>query len=614
MAVAVAFNGTLAVLSYHEHEALFGQALTDVRAQSSTLSGAVENQLDHAERTLLGIADVLSATPEAWEAKSAAAHRLLLRHQSVSPFLQSLFLVGADGQLHATSSTIDPEPLDLSERDYFKAMEAGVRDRLFVGRPVVSRHDGQWVVPIARALDNQQGRLEMVLAGAITTQAVEGLIAAQGFGNGTRVAILLPDGRSIGCRAVPDCAVASDLVADRYPMDRFAEAEGFALDQAYLGGDAGPAAYHRGEKYGLTVVVAADHGTVLKPWRSALPYKLALAASGTAFILLAAAALVRQLKRRIQAMRALTDANASLESDVAERARELQESEERLRGFIQAARDGVIIIDERGIIQEFNPSAAQMFGYAATEVVGRNVGMLMPEEDARHHDRYVAHSETAGQRAIGCTRELFGRRCDGVHFPIELTVGTHFAHGHRVHVGVIRDITERKASEEALRRLANVDGLTGVLNRRHFMEEGERLMSLARRSGRPIAALMLDADHFKSVNDRYGHGVGDSVLKALAETVSANLRDTDILGRLGGEEFAVLLPDTDQAGAEDLTERLLSAIRELRVQADGQSLGFTISAGIALGCREALEDLLKRADSALYDAKHAGRDRAVMAV
>lgn len=613
LAGVIAFNGGLAALSYREHEALLDQALHDAQRQSRALSAALENQFDSADRIVSGIADVLATTPEAREEKSVTAHRLLLRRHFAAPFLRSLFLVGPDGHLHATSSTIDPEPLDLSDRDYFRAMQQGGYDQLFVGDPVFSRLDEERIVPIARALNDRFGRLQMVVAGAVTVRAIEGLIAAQGFENATQVALLLPDGTPLGCRAVPACETAPGRPAHRFAMTGFMAEEGAGEHQTYLGGPAGPAAFRRGGNYGLAVVVVGDRAAILKPWESTLPYTVALGASGTAAIMLAAAALVRQIRRRTQAMRELTDANALLESKAAERTRDLQESGERLRGFLQAARDAVVIIDEHGLIQEFNASAAQMFGYAASEVMGRNVGMLMPDEDARQHDAHVAHSEVAGQRAIGRKRELFGRRCDGVLFPIELTVGTHFVTGHRVHVGVIRDITERKANEEALRRMANVDGLTGVSNRRHFMEEGERLMALARRSERPIAALMLDADHFKSVNDRCGHDVGDLVLKALAETVAGSLRNSDIMGRLGGEEFAVLLPDTTRAGAEDLTERLLDAIRALRIESGPHSVRFTISAGVAMGCGESLEDLLKRADNALYEAKHGGRDRAVMA-
>jgi diguanylate cyclase (GGDEF)-like protein len=115
--------------------------------------------------------------------------------------------------------------------------------------------------------------------------------------------------------------------------------------------------------------------------------------------------------------------------------------------------------------------------------------------------------------------------------------------------GTHTDITERKLLEEELRRQAHVDYLTGVYNRRHFMERAEQELSRAHRYGKPLSMLMLDIDHFKLINDRYGHKVGDTVLKAVADLSHATFRDVDILGRLGGEEFAVLLPETDQPAA-----------------------------------------------------------------
>lgn len=287
-------------------------------------------------------------------------------------------------------------------------------------------------------------------------------------------------------------------------------------------------------------------------------------------------------------------------------------SEQRLRAFMDTARDGVIVIDGRGIIHEFNHAAEALFGYGAEELLGTPLNRLMPSDDAQRHDQYIHQSSQTGVRAMGAGRQIVCKRRDGSTFPAEITVG-HTGEGKdRVFVGVVRDSTQRKEFEQRLLNLANTDGLTGVLNRRAFMEEGRTLLQLARRHARPLSLLMLDADHFKKVNDSHGHHVGDRVLVRLAEIAHAQLRATDQLGRLGGEEFAILMPETGMEAAIVVAERLLDAIRAAEITTDaGDTLKFTVSIGIASLGPGALEidDLLRQADAALYQAKNEGRDR-----
>jgi diguanylate cyclase (GGDEF)-like protein/PAS domain S-box-containing protein len=275
-----------------------------------------------------------------------------------------------------------------------------------------------------------------------------------------------------------------------------------------------------------------------------------------------------------------------------------------------------VVIDGDSRIQEFNRAAEWMFGYSAAEVVGQRLELLMPADFARDHREHVdAANHGDAVRAMGRGREVMGRARDGREFPIEVSVGSASETGIHLHVGIIRDISERRAVELELQRLATTDGLTGLLNRRAFTGEGERLVALARRYGHPLSVMILDADKFKSVNDNHGHPVGDQVLQALARAIEGVLRQTDVFGRLGGEEFGVVLPETDASGATRLGTRLLEAVRACRVPLPQGELGFTVSLGIAvLGpAPDGLESALRRADGALYQAKQGGRDRLQMA-
>jgi len=178
--------------------------------------------------------------------------------------------------------------------------------------------------------------------------------------------------------------------------------------------------------------------------------------------------------------------------------------------------------------------------------------------------------------------------------------------------GTHTDITSRKLMEEELLRQANADYLTGVYNRRFFMESAEQELARCLRYGQPLSLLMLDADHFKQINDHHGHHAGDEALKQLAGTCLAQLRQVDILGRIGGEEFAILLPATAIAQACQVAERIRQAIAALQLASNQGNYGMTISIGISsYQAGDELNSLLKRADAALYQAKEAGRNRVV---
>ncbi len=167
---------------------------------------------------------------------------------------------------------------------------------------------------------------------------------------------------------------------------------------------------------------------------------------------------------------------------------------------------------------------------------------------------------------------------------------------------------------DEVQRLATLDGLTNTYNRRHFMELAHLAFETARRFGQPLTALMLDVDHFKAINDEYGHHVGDQVLRTLADRCRTALRTIDVLGRYGGEEFAILLPGTTRRNAAKiLAERIRHRVAEDPVQTDAGPVRVTVSVGVAAmeaGTRNP-EELFKRADAALYDAKQAGRNRVV---
>jgi diguanylate cyclase (GGDEF)-like protein/PAS domain S-box-containing protein len=194
----------------------------------------------------------------------------------------------------------------------------------------------------------------------------------------------------------------------------------------------------------------------------------------------------------------------------------------------------------------------------------------------------------------------------------------HFT-GHRTNIDSLfylvcigTDITERRALEQELKHQATVDSLTGLSNRRHFLELAEQELARARRYDKLLSVLMLDLDEFKAINDTHGHQTGDNVLHKVGEVCRKTLREVDIVGRIGGEEFAILLPEIDAKHAMEVAERLRQAITHAVIPLEqGGELNFTASIGITTltATETTFDKLLNLADKALYEAKHTGRNR-----
>jgi diguanylate cyclase (GGDEF)-like protein len=294
----------------------------------------------------------------------------------------------------------------------------------------------------------------------------------------------------------------------------------------------------------------------------------------------------------------------------------------KLLAAVDVGSDGSVVLrgESLGMIARHPPAKAGADG-------------LPPPDQLRD---LVARGEISGwfrahSRTDGIERVYSYYKVDG--YPLHVTVGRataeYLSHWRRdmgvvallaaalfaVTIGstlmVDRAWRRQRRAARLLESQAHTDVLTGLANRRHFFESAEAELARAKRYAIPLSLLMLDIDHFKEVNDAHGHRTGDRVLQQLARTCLEVLRTVDVVGRVGGEEFAVLLPETALEGAVEVAERLRQAIAEAEVARDeGVPLRITVSIGVAtLDDNANLDTLMSRADAALYDAKHHGRDR-----
>jgi two-component system, cell cycle response regulator len=297
----------------------------------------------------------------------------------------------------------------------------------------------------------------------------------------------------------------------------------------------------------------------------------------------------------------------------------LRASEERLKGVLDLAHDAVLSTDARQRIVLFNPAAERMFGYRTDEIVGRSLSLLIPEAlrvaHAGHFEKFIRGGVES--RVMVDRPEVSGLRRDGGIFPLEVSLSRSEGPDGPLFTAMIRDITDRKRTEAELRQMATTDPLTGLANRRHLLERAERELVRLRRFGNPFTLMTLDVDHFKRINDTYGHACGDRALCSLAATCVRLLREIDMVGRMGGEEFTIILPETVGDEAMLVADRIRRGIAELRFDSEtpGLDFNFTVSVGVAEchGEDARIEQPLARADHALYEAKAAGRNRVVRA-
>jgi diguanylate cyclase (GGDEF)-like protein len=291
--------------------------------------------------------------------------------------------------------------------------------------------------------------------------------------------------------------------------------------------------------------------------------------------------------------------------------REARSELDRLYAALDNVQSGLLILDREFRAVYSNPVLHTMFkSYSAGKI----------RKERPPYAKLLRDAQSAA--AVLDFDDYVARRLDWVRSGDTAPVDLKMSDGRvlRCHLAVLpdggrmliySDVTDIVRNAQELERLATTDGMTGIYNRRHFLVLADREWVRARRYQRPLSLLMFDIDRFKTVNDRFGHPAGDEVIVHLAALASRCKRDSDVLARVGGEEFALLLPDTPLAKAALLGERLRNAVSRMPLTGVAPGIGTTVSVGVATADETMAEfsKLMSAADRALYDAKRAGRNR-----
>ena len=323
--------------------------------------------------------------------------------------------------------------------------------------------------------------------------------------------------------------------------------------------------------------------------------------------------------RLSRAQHALTLERSLLEQRVAERTEELAKEVEQRRAseeflrlaskVFEATQDAIVVTDREARIVATNPAFTQISGYEAQEVIGKNVVMLHAGgQDAAAFDQMLQSVMSTGL----WSGEIMARRKNGDVYPGLLSASVVRDDAGQVvnHVAVFMDITERKAEQQLIDFLSNHDALTGLPNRLLARQRFEQTLGTARREGGCVAVMCLDMDRFKSINDSYGHDVGDKALQVISRFLTDCVREGDTVTRQGGDEFQIIVADDAQLSATmPMAQKILAGLRK-ELMIEGQQITVTSSIGIAVSLTDgdSFDELVRNADTALFRAKEIGRD------
>jgi diguanylate cyclase (GGDEF)-like protein/PAS domain S-box-containing protein len=514
--------------------------------------------------------------------------------------VHSLAIIDDQGNWLTSPGTIAST---LSDDAFFRHHQLSPKREAFIGHPVKSLLDGEWVVTLSRRFNKPDGSFGGVVLAAIGSRYLSHFYEQFEIGRNSSVALMYGDGMIIARNPNNEKFVGRN-VGDT-PLFRDASLQrpnGAYHFKSPLDGAERVSFFKRSTRYPLVLLATVDKDELLAPWRAAAISRMLYVVALVMLIAVIGAVLVRQLQRGQHMAAALI------------------EKEAHFRLLAEGSSDMVtrIGLDER--LRYVSPSSNRVVGWRPNQLIGTDALAGIHPEDRPQVQAIVDAMKRGDTDEARMTYRNVHRQKSEVWLESTMRVTRKDNGNVDGVVAISRDITEQKKLETRLETLAIEDSLTGLANRRRFDERLKEEWARAYRDRSSLGLLMIDVDHFKSYNDEYGHPAGDACLRVVAKIIAAEMqRVGDLAARYGGEEFAMLLPNTDAAGCARIGERIRSAVHDAGLVHASSAVApcVTVSVGGA-ACRPSFErtagagSLVESADRALYAAKDAGRDRLMM--
>ena len=552
---------------------------------------------EHTARTIRGLDGVLLFLKYKAEKEGLAVDipSLVQARQFEGHPLVALAILNENGDLVAASQ-MPAGPVNNRERETFQVHQHEDSGKVFIDKPFLGRVIGKTAIHISRRINKADGSFGGVAVAAVDPYYFAEFYQQVNLGEQSLIALIKQDGILLVRQTGDDIKIGLDISEGRILKLAADSKTGSLISTSGVDGVTRIRSYCVIDDYPLIVVVGVAEEYVLGDLKQRITSYYWLCGVMSVVIVLFSGLLLTDIRRRKRAEEALAEKGVFLNS------------------LLDALPLPVFYKDTGGRYLGVNKAFEILHGRTSQEVIGKTLWDIAPPELAQgYHDKDQAVLAGQGVQIYeSWIKDAQGDRHDVVFHKTTFTDAQGVAQGV---IGTILDITDRKQLENELLIQATTDGLTGVLNRRHFLHRCTKELERIHRYGGNVVLLLLDIDRFKTINDRFGHAAGDTALQEFAATCRETLRDNDLLGRIGGEEFAALLVECSLDSGLDIAERLRRIVEDTVVIApDGMQIRFTVSIGAA-ECRQedTIMTLLGQADAAMYQAKAQGRNRVVAA-
>ena len=492
-----------------------------------------------------------------------------------SPFLMDLLVLDGDGRI--AQWTANGEKPDVRDRPYFRMHRDFAETDWFVDAPRPSRvHLGKWYFSVSRAVRDKDDQLQKVVVAIIDAEYLQDTMQSWANRPGLTLRLVHDSGMVVAAAPPADRQLATGGDG-AYRITAGPRDEGDSLGWG-----------ERVTSYPFVVEVTQSRDNALRIWR-------------------------QQVLGAVVGLLVACIAILAMSLQMGSRARRLAEAEALYRGVAEQSLVGILIVRPNGEVVYANAYLASLLGRAPPSLPGLSLVDLVSEGDRRAVTDYLALWALLGDGGQSLVVTVPGG--DGLPRSLEIHGRQIDLHGQASILCVVNNVTERKRVEKQLEFLAYHDSLTGLPNRSMFFDQLNRALARYRRSEHPFALLMVDLDGFKAVNDQHGHEMGDVLLQTVADRMLGCLREADIVARVGGDEFVVLLDGV--AGEQDVrvvAEKLLHEVAQ-PVTREAVSCAVGASIGVALCPRDGSDSecLLAKADIAMYRSKSEGKHRLTFA-